>query len=118
MPKHKIRKHNLLMKFGQFMSYYKRKNFIKKLYKNCGLVPGPFVFAKTVSSRPPKRGEFHVFKIWKKRGFMKKLLRNRMLRGVPFRKGGGGFPNCFTSFSSEKHVFITIGILFFSFFVW
>ena len=25
------------MKFGQFMSYYKRKNFIKKCYKNCGL---------------------------------------------------------------------------------
>ena len=25
------------MKFGQFMSYYKRKNFIKKLYQNCGL---------------------------------------------------------------------------------
>ena len=26
-------KHILLMKFGQFMSYYKRKNFIKKFYK-------------------------------------------------------------------------------------
>ena len=25
------------MKFGQFMSYYKRKNFIKKFYRNCGL---------------------------------------------------------------------------------
>ena len=23
------------MKFGQFMSYYKRKKFIKKFYKNC-----------------------------------------------------------------------------------
>ena len=36
------------MKFDQFMSYYKRKNFIKKFYKNCGLklVLGPFVIAK------------------------------------------------------------------------
>ena len=23
------------MKFGQFMSYYKRKNFVKNFYKNC-----------------------------------------------------------------------------------
>ena len=30
-------KHSLLMKFGQFMSYYKRKKFVKKLYKNCDL---------------------------------------------------------------------------------
>ena len=30
-------KDSLLMKFGQFMSYYRRKNFIKKLYKNCDL---------------------------------------------------------------------------------
>ena len=47
MPKHKTRntfllnnlgsKHSLLMKFGQFMSDYKRKNFIKKFYKNCDL---------------------------------------------------------------------------------
>ena len=36
------------MKFGQFMSYYKRKNIIKKFYKNCGLKTSsrPFVFAK------------------------------------------------------------------------
>ena len=36
------------MKFGQFMTYYKRKNATKKFYKNSGLklVPGPFVFAK------------------------------------------------------------------------
>ena len=27
----------------------------------------------------------------------------------------GGFSNCFISFSSEKHVFITIGILFYLF---
>ena len=38
MPKHKTRnKHSLVMKFGQFMSYCKRKNFIKKYYKNYGL---------------------------------------------------------------------------------
>ena len=30
-------KHNLLMKFGQFMSYSKINNFIKKFYKNCSL---------------------------------------------------------------------------------
>ena len=41
-------KHNLFIKFDQFMSYYKRKQFIKKFYKNCVL--------KT-SSRP-----FHVCK--------------------------------------------------------
>ena len=36
------------MKFGQFMSYYKRKHFMKNFYKNCGVkvVPGPFAFAK------------------------------------------------------------------------
>ena len=41
-------KYSLLMKFGQFLPHYKRKNFIKKYYKNCGLkqVQGPFVFAK------------------------------------------------------------------------
>ena len=43
---------------------------------------------------------------------MKKLLRNMGL----VERGGGrvllereGFPNCFISFRSEKHVFITIG---------
>ena len=30
-------KYSLLMKFGQFISYYKRINFIKKFYKNCSL---------------------------------------------------------------------------------
>ena len=39
---------SLLMKFGQYISYYKRNNFIKKFYKTTTwkLVPGPFVFAK------------------------------------------------------------------------
>ena len=35
------RKHNLLMKFGQFMSYYKRRKFMKKFYKNCDLKTSP-----------------------------------------------------------------------------
>ena len=50
-----------------------------------------------------------VCEIWTKRGVMKKLLRNRGLveRGVLLERGG--FPNCFISFPSEKHVFITIG---------
>ena len=30
-------KHSLVMKVGQFMKYYKRKNFIKELYEKCGL---------------------------------------------------------------------------------
>ena len=56
MPKHKTRnilnnlgsKHCLLMKFGQFMSYYKRKKFIKEFNKNCNLETSsdPFVFGK------------------------------------------------------------------------
>ena len=29
--------HDLLMKFGQFMSYSKRKNSSKKFYKKCGM---------------------------------------------------------------------------------
>ena len=29
-------KHSLVIKFGQFMYYYKRKFFIKKLYKKYG----------------------------------------------------------------------------------
>ena len=73
MPKHKTRntfhwktwEYSLLMKFGQFMSYYKRKNFIKKFNKNCSL--------KT-SSRP-----FCVCKEWSitsigKWNFWSKLL--------------------------------------------
>ena len=35
-------KHSLLVKFGQFMWYYKRKIVIKKFYEKRGLVPGPF----------------------------------------------------------------------------
>ena len=34
----------LLIKFGQFMPYYKRKNFIKKFYKNIDLKTSPRFF--------------------------------------------------------------------------
>ena len=64
---------------------------------------------------PPLRKEFLVFKIWTKRGVMKKLLRNRRSAERRELSLKDGFPYCFISFSSEKHVFITIGILFFSF---
>ena len=46
MPKHETRntlsnnlgsKHSLVMKFGQFMYYYKINFVIKKLYEKCGL---------------------------------------------------------------------------------
>ena len=45
-------KQSLLMKFGQFMSYYKRKNLIKKLYQNCGLKTSsrPFFVCKELSA--------------------------------------------------------------------
>ena len=54
-----------------------------------------------------------VFEIWTRTEVIKKLLRNRGFS----RKGGGfsqkgDFTNCFISFPSGKHVFITIGILF------
>ena len=41
-------KYSLLMKFGQFMLYYKRKKLIKKFYKICGLKTGsrPFCVSK------------------------------------------------------------------------
>ena len=62
------------------------------------------------------RGGVLVFEIWaKKMGVMKKLLRDRGLaeRGGSLRKGGGGFPNCFIIFLSEKVSLYTIGTLFF-----
>ena len=37
-------KHSLLMKFGQFMSYYKRKKFMKKFHQNCDLKTGSRLF--------------------------------------------------------------------------
>ena len=37
-------KHSPLMKFGQFMSYYKRKRFNRKLYQNYSLKTSPRLF--------------------------------------------------------------------------
>ena len=45
-------KHGLLMKFGQFMSYSKRNNLIKKFYKKCGLKTSskPFCVCKELTT--------------------------------------------------------------------
>ena len=45
-------KHSPLIKLGQFMSYSKRNNFIKKLYKNCSLKTSsrPFCACKELST--------------------------------------------------------------------
>ena len=45
-------KHGLLMKFGQFVLYPKRNNFIKDLHKKCGLKPSsrPFRVCKVLST--------------------------------------------------------------------
>ena len=40
---------SLLMKFGQFISYYKRQNFVKKINKNCDCVYFPIYLVKCVS---------------------------------------------------------------------
>ena len=55
MPENKTRytyTYSLLMKFGQYMSYYKRKNFIKNFYKNCDLKTSsrPFYVCKELST--------------------------------------------------------------------
>ena len=62
MPKHKTRntfykynfksEHSLLMKFGQFMSHYKRKNLIQKFCKNCSLKTSsrPFCVCKELNT--------------------------------------------------------------------
>ena len=42
------------MNFGQFISYYKRKNLIKKLHKNCNLKTSfiPFCICKDSKAQP------------------------------------------------------------------
>ena len=42
------------MNFGQFMSYYKRKNIIKKLHKSCNLNTSsiPFCIRKELKAQP------------------------------------------------------------------
>ena len=44
-------KRSLVMKFDQFMQYYKRKFFIKKFYEKCGLKTSsrPFLIFKESS---------------------------------------------------------------------
>ena len=42
-------KYILLMNFGQFMSYYNTKTFIKTFYKKCSL-KGPFCVCKELST--------------------------------------------------------------------
>ena len=61
---------------------------------------------------PPNIGGVSRFWNLDKEGVMKILLRNRGVswKGAFLRKRG--FPNCFISFPLEKHVFITIGMLF------
>ena len=50
------------MKFDKFMSYYKRKNFIIKCYKNFGLKTSPrsFVFAKFYAQPLLENGIFEA----------------------------------------------------------
>ena len=45
-------KHGQLMKFGQFISYYKRKNVVKKFLKNCHLKTSsrPFCVCKELTT--------------------------------------------------------------------
>ena len=45
-------KHSVLMKFGQFMSHYKRKNFIKKFSRSCSQKTSsrPFYVCKELST--------------------------------------------------------------------
>ena len=52
---------SLLMKFGQFMSYYKRKIFIKKFYNNCDLKTSsrPF-FAMILSTTSIRKWNFWI----------------------------------------------------------
>ena len=53
-------KHSLLMKFGQFMSHYKRRTFIRKFYKNCDLKTSsrPFCAGKELSTTSTGNGKF------------------------------------------------------------
>ena len=80
-------------------------NYIKRCQKTCKLL----MEAKhSFLPLPPKiRGGFLFLKFGQ---IMKKLFRNREVSW----KGEGhlrrwAFPNCFISFPSEKHVFITTG---------
>ena len=63
------RKHSMLLKFGQFVLYYKRKNFIKTFHKNFDLKTllkknfmAPFYgWGSTASRLEPLRGGSLLF---------------------------------------------------------
>ena len=68
MPKHKARNtfywitweiNTLIIKFGQFVSYYKKK-FIKRFYKNCDLKTSsrPFCVRKELSTTSVRKWNF------------------------------------------------------------
>ena len=54
---------SLLMKFGQFMSYSKGNNFIKKFYKNCSLKTSSRLFcvSKELSTTSLSLSENEIF---------------------------------------------------------
>ena len=53
-------KHSMLVKSGQFMSYNKRKQFIKKFYKNYDLKtsPRPFCVCKELGTTSTGKWNF------------------------------------------------------------
>ena len=71
MPKHETRntlnnlesKHSLVMKFGQFMYYYKIKIFTKKFYEKCDLETSsrPFLIFKESSVKAILRRSASLF---------------------------------------------------------
>ena len=54
------------MKFGQFMSYEKRKNFIKKFYQNCDLKTSsrPFCICKELTTTSTENEIFESSLYW------------------------------------------------------
>ena len=69
---------SLVIEFGQFMPYYKRKTFIKKLHKKCDLETSSRFFLFFLIGEQPSRGmelqekEAHKVKAYKNL-FRKKL---------------------------------------------
>ena len=59
-------KHSLLMKFGQFISYSKRNNFIKKLHKNSSQKTGskPFCVCKDYAQLLLKKEIFEAIYLY------------------------------------------------------
>ena len=69
MPKHNNlgSKHSLLIKFGQFMSYSKINNFIKKFYKKRGLETSsrPFCVCKELATTSMENEIFEAIYLYK-----------------------------------------------------